>query len=437
MPGRVRFDSLAEWLEWQQRLHPQAIEPGLARIARVAGRTGWSPPRCPVLTVGGTNGKGSCVALLDAMLRAGGYRVGTFTSPHLIEYVERVRIQNRPVAATSLIVAFERITEALGSDTLTFFEFNTIAALLIFETAALDAVILEVGMGGRLDAVNIVDADVAVVVSVGIDHREWLGADVESIAIEKAGIFRAGRPAIYGGDDAPPQSLVEAARARNATLRLRGRDFRTHEHADGLWDLRFERRAVSIDLARLPPPALGGAAQLGNAATAIAALLELQERLPLTRAAIIEGLDGVALPGRFQRVADQLFEWVLDVAHNPAAAKVLAANLRRTRGQGRTIAVCAMLEDKDAGAVLTELVGCVDGWIAAATDGPRALSDVALAERARAVGIDMHPGGTVSDAMRLAIRQSRGGDRIVVFGSFHTVGPALEFLASRGLSTAP
>ena len=436
MPGQVRFDSLGGWLDWQLALHPQPIELGLDRMERVARRTDWSPPRCPVITVGGTNGKGSCVALADSILRAGGYRTATFTSPHLIDYAERIRLQGQPASPASLVAAFERIADALGSDTLTFFEFNTLAALLIFETAAPDALILEVGMGGRLDAVNIVDADVAVVVSLGIDHAEWLGADLDSIAHEKAGIFRAGRPAIYGGEDPAPRALVEAARAQGAMLRLRGRDFRETARADGRWDLTVTKEGADLRLAALPPSALMGSAQLGNAATTIAALMALASRLPLAREAIARGLEQVRLPGRFHRIADGDVEWVLDVAHNPAAARVLAASLRATQTDRRTIAVCGMLADKDVPAVLVELRGCVDMWIAATTEGSRGLADAELARRAGEAGIVMQHGGGISESMSLARSCAHAGDRILVFGSFHTAGPALALLTARGL-TAP
>ncbi len=433
MPGPVRFEGLAAWLDWQLTLHPQPIEPGLDRVARVARRSGWSPPRCPVVTIGGTNGKGSCVALADAMLQAGGYRTATFTSPHLVDYAERIRLQGRPVASTSLITAFERIADALGPDTLTFFEFNTLAALLIFETSAPDALILEVGMGGRLDAVNIVDADVSVVVSLDIDHAEWLGEDLESIAREKAGIFRTGRPAIYGGEPPAPRSLIETASAQGAQLKLRGRDFRQVSRPDGRWDLILGHAGASECIDGLPPPALAGQAQIANAATTIAALACLRGRLPLDRNAIEGGLERVVLPGRFQTIADRDFAWILDVAHNPAAARTLAANLQSMLCAGRTIAVCGMLADKDVPAVLSELREQVDTWVAAATTGARGLDDAELALRARPMGIDMLTGGNVSDAMRLAAGLSQAGDRIVVFGSFHTVGPALALLAARGL----
>ena len=422
MAPAVRFARLEQWLEWQQAAHPRTIDLGLERVARVLARTGWRGFGQPVVTIGGTNGKGSCVALADAMLRAGGYRVGTFTSPHLVDYRERIRIDGEWISGASLVVAFERIADALGDDSLTFFEFNTLAALLVFETAAPDAVVLEVGLGGRLDAVNVVDADVAVIVSVGLDHMEYLGPDVESIGREKAGIFRASRPAVCGMRK-PPRSVTEAAGALGSALRVRGRDFDGTGRADGRWDYR-DAQGV---LGGLPPPALEGVAQVGNAATALAALRELSDRLPLSRESIERGLTGVQLAGRFQRVpAAGGFEWVFDVAHNPDAAEVLAANLARHRARGRTLAVCGMLSDKDVPAVLTALKGSVDLWFAAATEGARGLSDSDLAAAAARLGIGMIPGGKVPDAMQAAARSAQAGDRVVVFGSFHTVGPALS-----------
>jgi dihydrofolate synthase/folylpolyglutamate synthase len=421
MPAPVRFPRLADWLEWQQAAHPSAVDLGLDRVSRVIRRTGWRRPAQPVITVGGTNGKGSCMALLEAMLCAGGYRVGSFTSPHLVDYRERIRLGGRRVSEASLVAVFERIADARGSDSLTFFEFNTLAALLVFETWAPDVVLLEVGMGGRLDAVNVVDADVAVVVSVGLDHMEWLGPDVESIAREKAGIFRAGRPAVCGMAD-PPRSLLEVAAGVGAVLRLRGRDFDLRNHADGSWD--YVDRAGSYE--RLPPPALEGVTQAGNAAVALAALRELAARLPLERSAIERGLREVRLSGRFERrTGRDGIEWVFDVAHNPDAAAVLAANLARHPVTGRTIAVCGMHADKDVAGVLERLRGVVDQWLAATTGGPRGLPDEELVRRGAAAGITMAAAGSVPEAVRRAAETARAGDRVVVFGSFLAVGPAL------------
>lgn len=432
MTARLRLGSLDAWLEWQQTLHPRAMDLGLERVARVLERTGWRPPRVPVLTVGGTNGKGSCVATIAALLAAGGYRVATFTSPHLVDYRERIRVDGVPVSAASLVAAFERIADALGADTLTFFEFNTLAALLVFETACPDAVVLEVGMGGRLDAVNVVDPDVAVIVSVGLDHMEWLGPDVESIGREKAGILRAGRPAVVG-TPAPPRSVLEVASAVGADLRLRGRDFDATAREDGRWDYRDRDGRLNS----LPEPGLTGVVQVDNAATALAALRALGPRLPLARQAVERGLAQVRLAGRFQRLQDAGgVEWVLDVAHNEDSARTLAANLRRWSVAGRTLAVCGMLADKDVQQVAGLLGGVVDRWYAASTDGPRGLAAEELSARAAGAGVTMAPAGDVEAALAVAAAAARPGDRVVVFGSFHTVGPALRHLAATGRAPA-
>jgi dihydrofolate synthase / folylpolyglutamate synthase len=425
MAAGVRFERLEDWLDWQQRLHPATIELGLERVSRVLGRTGWRPPRVPVITVGGTNGKGSCVALLDAMLRAGGWRIGTFTSPHLLDYRERIRIDGSKASAASLVAAFERITDALGPDTLTFFEFNTLAALLVFETAGPDALVLEVGLGGRLDAVNLVDPTVAVIVSIGLDHMDWLGPDIESIGREKAGIFRPGSPAVFGTPQ-PPASIRARAREIAAPLLVRGTDFDGCAADAGCWNYLVEGR---VERASLPVPALPGPVQVANAATALAALDALSDRLPLSRAAIDAGLRSVRLAGRFQRVSDPRgFEWILDVAHNPAAAATLADNLRALPVTGRTLAVCGMLGDKDVTGVIAALRDSIDEWLAASSEGPRAIDAVELVRRALSAGVTLQPAGTVPEAMNRAASLARPGDRVVVFGSFHTVGPALASL---------
>ncbi|HXW10358.1 MAG TPA: bifunctional tetrahydrofolate synthase/dihydrofolate synthase [Steroidobacteraceae bacterium] len=426
MPAGPRFDRLDDWLAWQQQLHPSAIELGLERVGRVLARTGWRRPDVPVVTVGGTNGKGSTVALLDALLRAAGHRVGTFTSPHLVDYRERIRMDGVKAGATALVAAFERIADALGPDSLTYFEFNTLAALLLFERADLDALVLEVGLGGRLDAVNVVDADVAIVASVGLDHMDYLGTDEESIGREKAGIFRGGRPAIYGATDPPRSVRAEAARI-GAELFVRGERFdgRLRDH-DDRWDFVIDGATLQH---ALPRPALPGRVQVGNAATALLALTQVADRLPLDRAAIERGLQDVALPGRFQCISDARgFEWVLDVAHNPAAARALADNLRDGPVPGRTLAVCGMLGDKDVAGVVATLRPLVDAWYAATPEGPRAIEARELAGRARDAGVEMRVGGDVASAMQVAAADARAGDRVVVFGSFHTVGPALVAL---------
>jgi dihydrofolate synthase/folylpolyglutamate synthase len=423
MRAPVRFASLPAWLEWQERLHPRAIEPGLERLQRVLSRTGWTPPSVPVVTVGGTNGKGSCVAFLEAILSASGRRVATFTSPHLVDYRERIRVDGVEVTATSLMVAFERIADALGDDTLTFFEFNALAALLIFASACPDCIVLEVGMGGRLDAVNVVDADVAIIASLGLDHVEWLGPDLASIAREKAGILRAGKPAIFGGHAGSGQ-LEQAARAIGARLLRRGHEFRAEMTSSDRW--RFVDERWQLD--GLPVPALPGLHQVDNAASVLAALSCVQSRLPVGRGQIERGLLAAFTPGRFQRVRALDRNWILDVAHNPDAAGVLARNLGEPDRGRRTLAVCGMLADKDVASVLRELSSVVDCWYAISTPGERGLASGELARRGAALGIDMVDSGPLPSAMATAAREARSEDRIVVFGSFHTVGPALEWL---------
>lgn len=424
----MRFTRLSDWLSWQETLHPNAIDLGLERLARTLDELRWQRPSCPVVTVGGTNGKGSCVALLSAILREAGYRVGTFTSPHLIRYNERIRIADREVSDASLIAAFERIDVARGADTLTFFEFNTLAALLVFETAGLDAIVLEVGMGGRLDAVNVVDADAALVTSIALDHCEWLGGDVEAIGREKAGVFRSRRPAIFGSRDMPA-SIGEIATRTGSDLKRLGRDFDWSRDAAG-WNWRGRKTVYE----NLPHPALAGDVQYDNAAAVLAVLEAVALRLPVDRKAIEAGLDTVHLPGRFQ-VVPGATEWILDVAHNPAAARTLAAQLATRPLAGRTIAVCGILGDKDIEGVAAELRDTFDAWVIAGLPGARGVDTQTLAARLSRGGANVAATAPdVSAACLTAGAIAGGGDRIVVFGSFLTVGPALELLRSRGLA---
>ena len=313
--------SLEQWLAYQTQVHPQAIDLGLDRLKQVLDRLGWRPPKVPVITVAGTNGKGSVSGYCASIMAAAGYRVGTFTSPHLRDYRERIRVHDRWVSAQELVSAFERIEAARGQVGLTFFEFNTLAALLVFEAAKLDAWVLEIGMGGRLDAVNVVDPDVAVVVSIGLDHQEYLGATLDAIAREKAGIFRRGRPAVLGSLDMP--GVVEdTARGIGAALKRLGSEF-TYVREGAGWQYRSSR----WHLPHLPAPALLGDTQYANAATALAALEEIDARLPISAAAVAQGLERVRLVARFQVIAPARSgapTWILDVAHNPAAARVLA-----------------------------------------------------------------------------------------------------------------
>ena len=426
----MRFDTLEEWLCWQDNLHPRSIDLGLERVQQVAADLGLGPFLCPVITVGGTNGKGSCVALLEAILEARGVRVGTFTSPHLVRYNERVRIAGRLASDEELMQAFERIDAARGERSLTFFEFNTLAALQLFQSHPLDAVVLEVGLGGRLDAVNIVDADVAVLTSVALDHREWLGDTLEQIGREKAGIFRASRPAVLGSADMP-QSVFAAAEALGTPLRVPGVDFTFHVSAD-----HWEWRSRELRLTELPLPALRGQQQPGNAAAALAALAELRTRLPFDAGAIARGLRAVRLPGRFDVKAGDP-QWILDVAHNPQAAAVLAENLRALPATGRTLAVVGVLRDKDVPALIAPLWPHVDLWFAATTSGPRGMTSAELRQRC-APQLDTRciDAASVPEACSMARHEALPGDRIVVFGSFQTVGPALQWLERAASSSA-
>ncbi len=427
--GSARFHRLADWLAWQETLHPNAIDLGLDRLQRTLDRLGWRPPACPVITVAGTNGKGSCVALTARILREAGHRVGTFTSPHLLRYNERIAMDGVEVADETLIDAFERIDAARGADTLTFFEFNAAAALLVFADARPDAVVLEVGMGGRLDAVNVVDADVALVTSIDLDHCDWLGHDRETIGREKAGVFRPGRPAIFGSRDMPA-SIRESAQQIGADLQQLGRDFDWARSTD-----RWTWRGRAGELRDLPAPALHGEIQYDNAAAVLAAIEALQSRLRVPRAAIERGLQTVTLPGRFQVVRQnnlRPIEWILDVAHNPAAARMLAAQLAARKDGGRTIAVCGVLSDKDVEGIVGALRNSFDAWVIVGLQGARALPPEALAERVRKVGVrveavaaDVAAGCLVAEAL------AQAGDRIVVFGSFLTVGPALGRLVGQ------
>jgi dihydrofolate synthase/folylpolyglutamate synthase len=440
--------SLEEWLAHQERVHPQSIDLGLERLERVLRRLGWRQPSVPVITIAGTNGKGSVAAYATAILRAAGHRVGTFTSPHLRDYRERIRIDNEKVDVAALLSAFERIEEACrpgaptpggaapgapapdcdGAISLTFFEYNALAALLVFESARLDAWVLEVGMGGRLDAVNVVDPTVAVVVSIGLDHQEFLGATREAIAREKAGIFRAHVPAVLGGA-ALPGVLEELARTHQAPLKRLGLEFEFSRRGE-----RWRYRGSRWDLDDLPVPALAGDIQYANAATAIAAVEELPPRLEIPAEAIAGGLRAVRLEGRFQSILAAGVEWILDVAHNPDAARVLAANLAARPAPGRTLAVCGILADKDAAGVAAEVGPAVDEWWIATTQGARGESGAALAARmAPHLDTPVHLAADIEGGCAAALAAARAGDRIVVFGSFHTVAPALDWLEARAL----
>jgi len=413
--------SLADWLEQQQKSHPSAIDLDLTRVRGVALALGLLPPPYGVITVAGTNGKGSTVACLDAILRAAGRRTGRFTSPHLVRYNERICIDGREVPDADLIASFERIEAARGSTTLTFFEYNALAALDLFMRAPVDVAVLEVGLGGRLDATNIVDADVGVVCSIGLDHVEWLGDSLEQIGREKAGIFRAGRPAVLGSGSMP-LSVRKAIEELGARLVAPDDHYRMRVHGER-WDFEFG----SLALRDLPLPALPGAHQLGNAATALAAIAAGGFDVRLSHEIVSEALRDVRIAGRFQRIPGEV-EWILDVAHNVPAAETLRDNLRQLPPARRTIAVCGILGDKDIRGITATLATEVDAWILVTLAGPRAVNTQQIAAQLPPHASVMSHAAGVAEACRTARAAARPGDRVLIFGSFLTVGPALEFL---------
>jgi dihydrofolate synthase/folylpolyglutamate synthase len=420
--------SLTDWLEYQQRGHGREIDLGLPRVQAVAERLGLLPVRKPVITVAGTNGKGSTATMAAAVLSAFGRRTGLFTSPHLVHYNERVRIDGKAIEDAALIAAFEKTEGVRGDTALTFFEYNTLAALEIFRDRT-DCIVLEVGLGGRLDATNIVDAEVAVVCSIGWDHREWLGDTLAAIGAEKAGIFRAHRPVVLG-DRNVPETVWQRAAALGCSVSAAERDFHWKVAADGRWDFDCERPVglSPIRLGGLAAPALAGSVQYRNAATALAALAAADVELAGQGEVIGRALSTLELPGRLQRLPGEV-EWVLDVAHNEPAAAVLLAELRRQPVQGRTLAVFGMLADKDALAVTALLDPAVDHWLLCGTQGEaRGLSATALRGRLGSLRSPTECVEEVGAACARARALARRGDRILVCGSFHVVGPALQWL---------
>ena len=410
--------TLAEWLAWIEACHPAEIELGLERVGAVHAALGAPrPPR--VITVAGTNGKGSVVAFLEAILGAAGYRVGAYTSPHLLDFNERIRVDGVPADDAALVDAFARVEAARGVTPLTYFEYATLAALVHFATRPLDVGVLEVGLGGRLDAVNVIDADVAVLTAIDLDHAAWLGPDRESIGREKAGILRPGRPAVCV-DAEPPASVVEAAARLGAPLRLPGRDYSFAVDAHGWrWSTAGRMRTT------LPRPALFGPHQYANAAGALMALHELDAELPVGQGAVRRGLLEARLRGRFEVVPGPV-ERILDVAHNPHGARALARALAARPCEGRTLAVAGMLADKEIEATLGALADAVAAWHVAPLDVPRGSDAGRLATALRALGATASVHADVAAAQRAALAAATPGDRVVVFGSFHTVAAALR-----------
>lgn len=415
----MRFRRVQDWLNWQQSLNPRSIDLGLDRVRRVAERLGVLEPAPLAITVGGTNGKGSVVAFLESMLAAAGYRVGSYTSPHILRYHERIRVNGEPIGDDDLCRAFDHVDAVRADEPLTYFEFGTLAALDYFRARDLDVAVLEVGLGGRLDAVNIVDSHAAIISSIGLDHMDWLGTDLDAIAREKAGIFRAGRPAVVSVRD-PPRGLLDTARELDACLVRLGRDYDYETSTTG-WRWRGSQ-GESLDL---PCPRLAGEHQLQNAAGAVAVMSALAPLLLLPATAIADGVAGADVAGRFQ-VLPGAIPLVLDVAHNAEAAAALAQTLAARPVTGRNLAVCGMLKDKPVGTVARAMDDIVDRWYCGGLPAPRGLDGPELARRLSPVRGPIAAYDDVGVAFAAAKMEAQDGDRIVIFGSFHTVEAVLR-----------
>lgn len=415
----MRFNSLPQWLAWQEKLHFTEIDPGLTRIGAVWQRLSANKPLpFKVVTVAGTNGKGSSVALLTAILRAAGYKTGSYTSPHLLRYNERISINGVPASDLQICHAFAQIDAARKDISLTYFEFATLAAAIIFSEQHIDIAILEVGMGGRLDAVNLFDADLAMITPIDLDHMQWLGDNREKIGVEKAGILRSGRSLVCS-ESRPPQSVLTAAQNLNVPAFIADRDFQ-FQVVDDHWQWQSAQQEYSA----LPMPALHGSYQLQNCAAVLMALqlLAKQGMLNIDESAIRDGLQNVQLNGRFQILTGPV-QRILDVTHNQQGAENLAKVLKETPCQGQTLAVVAMLRDKDSSAVFTALACSVDHWCLGGLTGDRGQSAEMLASSLQNAVPDakLTTQETVEQAYHRAMQNAQAGDRLLIFGSFHTV----------------
>ena len=416
-----RFESLEGWLAWLTTLHPKQIDMSLGRVEGVLARLGIAKPPYRVITVGGTNGKGSCVALLERIYLEAGYRVGAFTSPHLLAFNERIRFGGRDLDDAALIETFEIMEAARGELTLSYFEASAVAAMLHYARAGAEVAVLEVGMGGRLDAVNAIDTDCALVVSVDLDHMEYLGPDRDAIGHEKAGIARSGRPIVVADRD-PPAGLLDEIARRSANLKRIGSDFEVRAAPGGL-----EYSSGNAAPRFFPRPAFGNRIQLDNAAAVITVVDALAGVLPVSHEALAAGLAKARIRGRFDIVAVAGAEWVFDVAHNPAAARLFRDALAGLATVPRTVAVFGAMRDKDLKAVLEPFVPLVDAWYLGGLDSDRGASPEVIASLLASLGatrIECFP--DIGSAARAAA--AARAERVLAFGSFYTVGPAMESL---------
>jgi dihydrofolate synthase/folylpolyglutamate synthase len=417
--------NLTGWLNYIEALHPKSIAMGLDRVNQVKQRLNLNP-QFPIVMVAGTNGKGSTCAMLEHIYSAAGYSVGTYSSPHLLRYNERVRVNSDYISDEDLVLAFNAVEQARNETELTYFEYGTLAAVWHFMQQKVDVAILEVGLGGRLDAVNVFEPNCAIISSIDLDHMEFLGNTRESIGAEKAGIFRASKPAICG-DENPPESLIHYANQIGASLQLIGHDFKVVVGQTS-WTLHGHQVAME----KLPMPALTGDFQINNAACVLTAIESMQELLPVDIDAIKTGLLNVKLPGRFQCWSKNP-DIILDVAHNPHAAKSLALNLKQSHHSAKTIAVFAMLADKDMKGVIQALSSEIDAWYVASIDHIRGADAVSLASliEEHLPSADIKKFTQVVDALDQACIDACDNDRIIILGSFFTVAEAMHALQSK------
>lgn len=415
--------SLFDWLAWLETLSPKEIDLGLDRVKAVLQRLSLAFPE-QVLLVAGTNGKGSSVAMIDAILGAADYGVGAYTSPHLIHYNERIAIAGEPVSDEQIVAAFERVEAVRDGLPLTYFEYGTLAAIVIFAEHRLDVWVLEIGLGGRLDACNAVEPTASLITNIALDHCDWLGGDVETIAVEKAGVMRKDVPTVFGSRDVP-RSLIREAVKTGAELALVGRDFDYEAGDDGRWA--WSGRHVTLPA--LVEPGLRGEFQLGNAAGVLALLEAAGLERALDPELVNRVLPEVTLAGRLQAISAAGTLWLLDVAHNPAGAAVLADTLAADAGDGRTLAIIGILDDKDVEGIALALDTAVDAWIAVTADNPRAIRSDELARRiSNACDRPCRIAESLQDAMQYARRNVAESDRILLTGSFFLIGPALQNL---------
>lgn len=428
--SEARFTTLQQWLEWIENNHPvDLIELGLDRVRMVYQQMSLDLSCSRTVIVGGTNGKGSTVAMLDQVLRDQGVTVGCFTSPHFLRYNERIKLAGQPVDDANIIRAFEAIEQARGDVRLTYFEYNTLAALHVFAAEKPEVMLLEVGLGGRLDAINIVDADISVVTTVSVDHIDWLGDNREQIGYEKAGIYRAGRPAVCG-DPNPPETLTRYADEIGARLYQRGRDFNWQQTDNNNWLWQGEQMDGGIlTVSGLPELTLPKA----NAAT-VMQVLSLLGMMPEPQQ-LKESLSKASLTGRMQQIRVADTDYILDVAHNPEAAEYLAGQLREKPAEGRTLMVLGMLADKDIDQVLSLLQPVIDQWYLVSLKGARGQSAQVLSEKLTSLGVAVTlqtACDTVADALETVQKEASRGDRVIVAGSFFTVSDALIALNMDG-----